>query len=279
MLSTGGLVPHPPVLIPEIGGGRLREAADIVRAIKALVEMIAADAPDVLIMSGPHHPEARTAAAGVVTAAKLQGDFERFGAPDVRVELRGSPDIARSILKAMPSGSGGYSIDAAGGFPAFEIEDGELQWDLSVFLALAGRMGFKPDVLPLAISWGDLHGWSAFGEEVYGSLAADFSSTKFGWLASGDLSHCTRESGAYDYHPYGAKFDAIVTDAVRSDEPSGFLALSDGELTLARQCGAASFAGAFGFYGCGRAKSRLLAYNDPFGVGYLVGCFKVNPDV
>lgn len=275
MLVSGGLVPHPPVLIPEVSGGRSEETAKTARAMESLVERLSAENPDVLVMSGPHHPTARERAAGVITSPILLGDFARFGAPDVKIELEGLPEVSTAVIKEFSAGFDRGFGDECRVNDVYEVHGGTLDWDFTVFLSIAARMGFTPKVLPLIIAWGQTSDWHAFGDSLFRFLESRFTDLRFGYVASGDLSHSTRKGTSYEYHPYGPKFDSIVANAVSSGDKSAFLSLTGDDLAAARQCGAASFASAMGFYGDGRATPELLSYDDPFGVGYLVGYFKV----
>ena len=48
------LMPHPPVLLPEVGRGRESEIAATERAMRAAAEAVAHWAPDVLVVASPH---------------------------------------------------------------------------------------------------------------------------------------------------------------------------------------------------------------------------------
>lgn len=55
MSMLGAIItPHPPVLLPEVGGGREREIAATDRAMRTAAETVAAWQPDVIIVSSPH---------------------------------------------------------------------------------------------------------------------------------------------------------------------------------------------------------------------------------
>lgn len=269
MLVSGGLVPHPPVLVPEVGRERLKDVSATLNALDSLIGALAAEKPDALIISGPHNQAARSGAVGVITAGRLAGDFSRFDAAGAKIEAPGSPGIAAAIL-------GEFGNDRRNGsIFAFEVPDGFLDWDFSVFLSLASRRGFAVPVLPLIIAWGGLREWFKFGGLLRRFLAESFSGLRIGFVASGDLSHATRQGAPAGYHPFGAKFDEMFCEAVRSGDPAPILDLPGEDLALARQCGAPGFACAMGFYGDGGAKQELLSYEDPFGVGYLVSIFRV----
>ncbi len=269
MLVSGGLVPHPPVLVPEVGRERLEDVSATLGALDSLIDVVALEKPDALIMSGPHNQAARLDEVGVIASSNLSGDFSRFGAAGTKIEARGCPEIAAAVLAEFGNAGSKESI------AAFEVPDGFLDWDFSVFLSLASRRGFVAPVLPLIIAWGNLRDWFEFGGLLRRFLDATFPDLRIGFVASGDLSHATRHGAPAGYHPFGAKFDEMFCDAVISGDLAAILDLPGEDLALARQCGAPGFACAMGFYGEGGARQELLSYEDPFGVGYLVSIFRV----
>ncbi|MEP0813291.1 MAG: hypothetical protein HRF49_01320 [bacterium] len=263
MLVTGGIVPHPPVLVPEIGCDRLAEVAATSEALSRLAARVGDASPDVVIMSGPHHPRARHGRAGVVSAAKLRGDFADFGCPDVSRSVDGSPELAAAVLAAVLP------------LETHEIKSGELDWGYLVFLDAAARLGYRPVVLPISLAWAPLIACFQFGAALAEALQKAFPAKRLSWVASGDLSHCTRKGMGREYDPWGKKFDEIVVAAVRDWHPDAILSISGPELVKAMQCGAPSFAAGMGFYSRAEAAPCVLSYEDPFGVGYLVAQIEV----
>ena len=52
--------PHPPIVVPEVGGSNLADAEATVRAMIAVREMTAALDPDTIVLLSPHSPLARS---------------------------------------------------------------------------------------------------------------------------------------------------------------------------------------------------------------------------
>jgi MEMO1 family protein len=263
MIASGGLVPHPPLLVPEVGRNDLNSVAGTVSAVRKLADALARENPDILIMSSPHHQAGRSGNIAVITSESLSGDFSRFGASDVKVNFSGAPDFAKRILSEIK------------GYPLKESSSSELDWGYTVFLSYAKNAGLKSSLLPLAISWGNLKDCYQLGIGIAGIARSYDGDLKVAYVASGDLSHCTRQQPTREYDPYGAVFDESIVDAVKQRNPSLLLEHKEADLIRARQCGACSFAVAMGFYEGNDSKWRFLSYEDPFGVGYLVAHFEV----
>jgi aromatic ring-opening dioxygenase LigB subunit len=98
------LMPHAPVLIPEVGGGREHDAAATVSALWKLSRNVLATRPDALVLISPHSPR-RSGRFGVWSGESLMGDMGKFGRPDTRVELPHASDLT-VLLDECLSGHG-----------------------------------------------------------------------------------------------------------------------------------------------------------------------------
>ena len=92
------VVPHPPVIVPEVGGRHLRAVAATVAAMQQLGEEARALDPDVIVLLSPHAP-LHADRMGVGLAARYRGSLRDFGAPQVEVALDGDVELAETILE------------------------------------------------------------------------------------------------------------------------------------------------------------------------------------
>lgn len=90
-------------------------------------------------------------------------------------------------------------------------------------------------------------------------------------IASGDLSHVLTANGPYGYHPDGPKFDQALIKLLKETKVPEILKLDD-KFPQAADCGLRSFAFCLGLLEGIKAeiKPKILSYEGPFGVGYLV---------
>ena len=80
------MVPHPPLIIPEVGCGEQQKISDTVAAYKKVAGKIAALKPETIVIATPHsvmygdyfHISPGTGA---------DGDFGQFRAPDVKIHV------------------------------------------------------------------------------------------------------------------------------------------------------------------------------------------------
>lgn len=90
-------------------------------------------------------------------------------------------------------------------------------------------------------------------------------------IASGDLSHVLLEDGPYGYHHDGPKFDQELIKLLKEKKVPELLKL-DEKFTQAADCGLRSFAFVLGLLNGSdiEINPKILSYEGPFGVGYLV---------
>ena len=84
-IQAAFMVPHPPLIVPAIGGGREEEVRETIRSYEQVAEEIAKLRPETVIITSPHatmYADYFHISPG--TGAK--GSFSDFGAPQVSFE-------------------------------------------------------------------------------------------------------------------------------------------------------------------------------------------------
>ena len=255
MWSWECFTPHPPVLVPQVGRGREEEARQSAEAMTKLGRVLGEEIPSLLLVLSPHAPFAGGITISV--AESYGGDFSMFGAPTPQFSFPGAPDRGLRLAE-----------DLSPRFPAVVSRKRKVLLDHGALVPLsfisAGEGRKQPGIIlanPIGLSPS-----AAF--ELGSYLAALADGEQWGLVASGDLSHrVTREAPA-GFSPGGARFDNLVVEALRKNDPSGLLRLDAGEIEEAGECGLRS---ALVFLGLARKRNiRFLSYEAPFGVGYAV---------
>lgn len=250
------LMPHPPIMVPEVGRGREREAALTLAGARELLEKLAAGAgrPDCLVLLSPHQPYAR-GGLFINSAAEIRGGLERFGAPQVSFRLSTSPGwqaAAEQIQAAgLPVGAEAFdnlSPDHGSIVPLYFLAQifGELPP-----VILANPIGLRPDqALALGRALADL----------------DTGGQSWALLASGDLSHRLSPEAPAGFNPEGQVFDRAVMAALAAGDPDSLIRDWPSErLEAAGECGFRSVLTLLGLAG---GPVETLSYEGPFGVGY-----------
>ncbi|MEW5907706.1 MAG: class III extradiol dioxygenase subunit B-like domain-containing protein [Patescibacteria group bacterium] len=108
------------------------------------------------------------------------------------------------------------------------------------------------------------------GKKFY-KLKIENYKLRTGLIASGDLSHCLKEEGPYGFHPHGPRFDKTLIEYLTKKDIENILKLNE-KFPEAGECGLRSFCFLLGILEASKVnwEAKILSYEGPFGVGYLV---------
>ena len=84
-LKAAFMVPHPPMIVPQIGRGSEKQIEETIRAYERVADEIAALRPDTVIITSPH-ATMYSDYFHISSGRKAKGSFADFGAPQVRFE-------------------------------------------------------------------------------------------------------------------------------------------------------------------------------------------------
>lgn len=248
----GGLVPHPPLLVPEVGGARISDVAETTRAMQALCREVRALEPERLILVTPHGPVRRDSMT-CLGGPRLEGSLARFGCPQVRQEWPVDTDCSWAL------------VDQARqqGVPVDVLVDQELDHALMVPLYFLRQSGVDCPLVALSIS--------GLGRQAHlglGRAIARVATGRTVLLASGDLSHRLKADGPYGFDPRGPRFDEAVVAGLEPLDADRLSSLPDDLVDGAGVCGMLPLMVLLG--AMPGAAGRVLSYEGPFGVGYAV---------
>lgn len=256
-LSYGCIVPHSPNLVPEVGRRRTREAARTIEAMEELGFLIADRRIRHCVVVSPHSPF-MPEAFGVWKGGRLVGSMERFQAPDVTVTLEVSGELAEAIC------------DVA---TRMELPVGRMQrdWRLDRGVTVPSIYLIKTDevsVVPVSISMlGKEEHW-LFGTAV--AKAAEEVSGETAIISSSNFSHRVAPGAPHGYSEAGAEFDGRIRDAVERGQLRDVLDIPEDLTGEASECGYLPLVVCGGAFDGRRVRGRVLSYEAPFGIGYLV---------
>lgn len=257
---AGYLMPHPPVLVPAVGCGRERAADVTAAACRDAAARIAAFRPDAVVVISPHAPLGSDSVF-VYPARVASGSFARFGAPSAALSLPCDSSL-RSELVLSLSARGIPSTPLAGeAMPDDGLDHGVLvpMWYVSAAFP-------SVPVVALAPWAGDVERARVVGVAI--AEAARNAGKRVCVVASGDLSHRVNRESPYGMVREGALFDGAVCDVLRAGDVESLLSIDRSLARLAGECGFRSLAALAGLFP--RARSEVLSYEAPFGIGYCV---------
>jgi aromatic ring-opening dioxygenase LigB subunit len=253
----GMISPHPPLLIPEIGGVRIKEVKRTDFALKSAGKKCVSYSPDTVVIITPHGRVSETDVR-LYSSPFLEGDFSMFGLPAVKMSGKGDPVLAGEVMQAARDKNMACEI----------IPDTVLDHGIMVPLHYLLDAGFDGKIFPVAVSLASLKELFEFGKFFNRVVAA--SDKNIAVIASADMSHRLTKSAPSGYSPKGAVFDEKLVELVKSN---GIEAILNFDPELAEEAGQDalwSIAILLGILDGGNFKPQVLSYEGPFGVGYMV---------
>jgi AmmeMemoRadiSam system protein B len=256
-VSYGCIVPHSPNLVPEVGQNLARLASRTRESMEELGMLIGSRRVRSCVVVSPHSPFLPEA-FGVWEAGQLKGTMARFQAPDVTVRVDVDLELAEAI------------VDTAS---RMELPVGRIErdWELDRGVTVPSLYLLKTDevkVVPVAIS---MLGWDEHW--LFGSAVAKAAGQVHGdvaIVASANLSHRVTEDAPHGYDPCGAKYDGLIRDAIARGQLKEFLDIPQHLVSEASECGMSPLLVLGGAFDGETVDGRILSYETPFGIGYLV---------
>lgn len=273
MITYAALTPHPPIIIPEVGGDRAREAGTTIKGMQATALALSKTLPDTIVFLTPHG-NVFSDCITCLMESELWGNLASFGHPEVSARHPNDLELLRElgirteahnvkVLGINRKIAASYSLNP-------DIDHGIM---VPLYYLQKAGMGDKPI---LALSVGDLDNMELYllGKSI--QEAADNLGKKVAVVASGDMSHRLKDEGPYDYHPDGPRFDLMMKDLIARADIKGILNIPANLRKNAGECGYRSIVIMLGVLDGYHIRSDVFSYEGPFGVGYLTA--GLNPE-
>lgn len=252
-----GIAPHPPIMVPEVGGAACAEVRDSINAMAELMHRIIASGAETVVLISPHAPlDARAFVA--YNTPLLVGDFANFRAPAARVEF----PLDEQMLAAITT------IANKEDYEVLELDNSPLDHGSAVPLYFLDHSGWRGRVVALGYSFLSNEDHLKFGSCI--RSAADIVGRPAAFIASGDLSHRLKPEAPAGYNPAAHRFDDEVVNAIYDNSPERIIDINQDLRRKAGECGYRSMLVALGVTHELPTACEVLNYEAPFGVGYLV---------
>ena len=257
-------LPHPPLLLPEVGQGEERKLQLTQNAYERAMKEAAELAPETVIVVSPHtvmYADYFHIAPGEMAS----GDFAAFGAPDLRVMADYDEPFAKELAKA--ASAEGIAAGGVGGRGA--------ALDHGVMVPLSFLEAHTADFRLVRVG---VSGLSPKEHYVFGrciARVAEELGRRAVFFASGDLSHRLTPDAPRGFAPEGPRFDKACMKYL---EEGDFLKLLRMEAALyqpATECALRGLWMLAGVLDARALKIKKLSYQGTTGVGYGLVSFKV----
>lgn len=257
------MVPHPPMIIPQVGRGGEKEIEATVKAYDQVSREIAALSPDTIVIASPHSIM-YSDYIHISPGKGASGSFSRFGASGVRFDEKYDTELVSRICalsdeKGISAGTLGErdrSLDHGTMVPLYFIRK-----NLSNFRIV--RIGLSG--LPLAVHY-------ELGQIV--RQAAEELRRNIVFVGSGDLSHKLQDYGPYGFADEGPQYDERIMDVCGRGAFGELFDFDESFCEKAAECGHRSFVMMAGALDGDEVEVEKLSHEDVTGVGYGICTFR-----
>lgn len=257
-LTTAALLPHSPLLIPEIGRANRDFLAKTVAAYEQIETELKDRNVETLIIISPHgstQPDSFV----LNVSPEMAVDLKDFGFIPPKTVFAGDAVLADQITNALrPEFSlqlvSENMVDYGSAVPLYLLKN-SLNNCKVIIISPAGDLSLDDQI--------------RFGEKL--AEVIDKSEKNIAVISSGDLSHRLKKKSPGGYSPKGAKFDNKLIEYL--NEPTtareNILKMDSKLITDAGECGLKPTVMLLGILSNKSWRPQVLAYQTDFGIGYL----------
>lgn len=256
----GIIAPHPPIIVEAVGGSRAEVTRSSIDALSEAADALSSFAPDLLVVMSPHAPALADAIA-VDDATRYEGSLGAFGDPRVRT-WTADAGFAKELLGELDA----RGVPAVARSSDRRLQSGVLDHGVLVPLAFLDP-GQRLPLVVLSLSYLPYPSHRELGAAV--RAVADRLGRTVAFLASGDLAHRLTPDAPAGYSPRAHELDEAIVGLVTQGNLKGLMDISPTLVDAGGECGLRSFITLGGFAGEEPVPTRVLAYEGPWGVGYL----------
>ena len=256
------MVPHPPMIIPQVGRGGEKQIEATIQAYMKVSEEIAALSPDTIVIATPHSVM-YSDYFHISPGKGASGSFSRFGAREVRFDEKYDTLLAEKIC----------SLADEKGLPAGFLGERDRSLDHGTMVPLyfirKNYDGFR--IVRTGLSGQPLTSHYELGQII--RRAADELGRNIVFVASGDLSHKLQDYGPYGFAPEGPQYDERIMNVCGRGAFGELFDFDESFCEKAAECGHRSFVMMAGALDGDEVEVEKLSHEDVTGVGYGICTF------
>ena len=267
-ILAGFMLPHPPLIIPEIGRGEEQKIHSTTLSCRQAGREIAALRPDTIVLLSPH----QTMYADyfhISPGRSARGDFGQFGAKQVCLEV----SYDTEFVTYLGGVAGSHNLHAG----TLGEREKKLDHGTMVPLYFVNQYYTEYSLVRIGLSGFPLTAHYRLGQCI--REVSEILGRETVIIASGDLSHRLKEDGPYGYRKEGPEYDARIMDVMGRGAFGELLEFPEDFCETAAECGHRSFTVMAGALDETALLPEKLSYEGPFGVGYGICGYKaLGPD-
>ena len=256
------MVPHPPMIVPEVGRGSEKQIEKTIRAYEKVADEIAVLKPDTIIISSPHSIM-YSDYFHISPGTRATGSFAEFGAPQVRFDVEYDEELVNLLSDKAETSH----------FPAGTLGEKRKELDHGTMVPLWFILKQYKDFKLVRTG---LSGYDLLKHYEYGMLiknAVEELGRNVVYVASGDLSHKLQDYGPYGFAEEGPVYDKRIMNVCSEGRFGELFDFDDNFCEKAAECGHKSFVIMAGTLDGKAVQATQYSHEDVTGVGYGICSF------
>lgn len=269
-IRAAGLLPHPPIVIPEVGGREAGVVEKTCKAMEMVADKLANHEPETLIIISPHGNLFRDSIC-VMDTDKLEGDLADYRAG----QLRFSYQVDQGLIKRLKGLTREFPVLFLDEIGARKLGSLDLDHGATVPLYFLDRQWKeKPEILHINYGLLEVSELRRFGGLLHRAIREE--KRRVVLLASGDMSHRLKAEAAYGFHRDGPVFDAMIKRIIEEGSLDELFLIDEELAENAGECGLRSLQILAGTLEGLAVDKEVLSYEGPWGVGYMTAYMEVS---
>lgn len=256
------MVPHPPMIVPEVGRGSEKQVEKTIKAYEKVADEIAALKPETIIISSPHSVM-YSDYFHISPGSGAVGSFAEFGAPQVKFEVEYDEKLVKRICDKAE----------ATYFPAGTLGEKNPSLDHGTMVPLWFILKKYKDFKLVRTGFS---GYDLLKHYEYGRMIKDAVESlgrKVVYVASGDLSHKLQDYGPYGFAEEGPVYDKRIMEVCSAARFGELFDFDENFCQKAAECGHKSFVIMAGALDGKAVEATQYSHEDVTGVGYGICSF------
>ena len=261
------MVPHPPIILPEVGRGEEKKIAASDSAYRKAAALAAELKPETIIVCSPHSVM-YSDYFHISPGESARGDMGQFRAPQLRFLVRYDSAFTAELSE----------LAEKAGFPAGTLGERSAALDHGTMIPLYYidqlYTGFR--LVRIGLSGLPLTDHYRLGQLI--GQTAEKLGRRVLFVGSGDLSHKLLADGPYGFAPEGPAYDERIMDVMGRAAFDELFDFDESFCDRAAECGHRSFCMMAGALDGKRLETEKLSHEGTFGVGYGICTYRVTGD-
>ncbi|MBN2854450.1 MEMO1 family protein [Patescibacteria group bacterium] len=257
-LKSAYLLPHSPLLVPEIAKANHSFFDKTIKAYQAAAIKMKNQEVEILIILSPHSSlDKKTFQLNV--APEMEVDLKEFGFIPPKTLFTGAAVLADRINESLKDE-----------FPLRLSSENLMDYGSAIPAYLLRQENFNPRILTISLADELEKELQLKFSQALGKIITE-SEKNIAIIASGDLSHRLQKKSPGGYSSKAAKFDNKIIELISDQETAleEILKLDNKITEITGECASVPLTGLLGVLSSINFETEILAYQTEFGVGYL----------